>query len=231
MGAEPRWATLALTCPKPDELWLEGFSRGLFELAERHGVSLVGGNLARGPLSVTIQLMGRVEQGRILTRARRQRRRRRLRDRHARRQRGRHRAHQRARRDAARVGGRGSQGALLPPGSARRGRARAAFACERGDRRVRRLARGPRPHLREQRLRRADRRRARAAVGGALVDVPAADRARARARGRRRLRALLHCAAVARRGDRARARGGSGTPCDARRPARRRAGGRLPPRR
>ena len=69
MGAEPRWATLALTLPKPDELWLDGFSRGLFDLAERHGVSLVGGNLARGPLSVTIQLMGRVEQGRILTRA------------------------------------------------------------------------------------------------------------------------------------------------------------------
>jgi len=69
MGAEPRWATLALTMPKADELWLEGFSRGLFDLAERHGVTLVGGNLARGPLSVTIQLMGRVEQGRILTRA------------------------------------------------------------------------------------------------------------------------------------------------------------------
>jgi thiamine-monophosphate kinase len=69
MGAEPRWATLALTFPKADELWLEGFSRGLFELAERHGVSLVGGNLARGPLSVTIQVMGRVERGRILTRA------------------------------------------------------------------------------------------------------------------------------------------------------------------
>ena len=29
MGAEPRWCTLALTLPKPDERWLEGFSRGL----------------------------------------------------------------------------------------------------------------------------------------------------------------------------------------------------------
>jgi thiamine-monophosphate kinase len=41
----------------------------LFELADRHGVSLVGGNLTRGPLSVTVQLMGLVEQGQILTRA------------------------------------------------------------------------------------------------------------------------------------------------------------------
>jgi len=69
MGAEPRWATLALTLPKPDEHWLEGFSRGLFELADRYGVSLVGGDLTRGPLTLTLQLMGRVERSRILTRS------------------------------------------------------------------------------------------------------------------------------------------------------------------
>ena len=34
-----------MTLPTADELWLDGFSRGLFELAERYGVSLVGGNL------------------------------------------------------------------------------------------------------------------------------------------------------------------------------------------
>jgi thiamine-monophosphate kinase len=68
MGAEPRWCTLALTLPKPDELWLDGFSRGLFELAERHGVSLVGGDLTRGPLTITVQLMGRIDGERMLTR-------------------------------------------------------------------------------------------------------------------------------------------------------------------
>lgn len=68
MGASPRWATLALTLPKSDELWLEGFSRGLFELAERFGVALVGGNLARGPLNLTLQLMGTVEPAHMLTR-------------------------------------------------------------------------------------------------------------------------------------------------------------------
>jgi thiamine-monophosphate kinase len=41
----------------------------LFELAERYDVSLVGGDLTRGPLTVTIQLMGRVERTGILTRA------------------------------------------------------------------------------------------------------------------------------------------------------------------
>jgi len=68
MGARPRWCTLALTLPSADELWLDGFSRGLFELAERHGVSLVGGNLARGPMTLTLQLMGSVEPRNMLTR-------------------------------------------------------------------------------------------------------------------------------------------------------------------
>jgi thiamine-monophosphate kinase len=69
MAAQPRWCTLALTLPSADELWLDGFSRGFFELAERFGVSLVGGNLARGPLTATLQLMGKVEPGRMLTRS------------------------------------------------------------------------------------------------------------------------------------------------------------------
>jgi thiamine-monophosphate kinase len=68
MGAQPRWATLALTLPSADEEWLQGFSRGLFELADRYGVSLVGGDLTRGPLTATLQLIGRVERDRILRR-------------------------------------------------------------------------------------------------------------------------------------------------------------------
>jgi len=68
MGAQPRWCTLALTLPSADETWLDGFSRGLFELAARFGVSLVGGDLTRGPLTATLQLMGRVERERMMTR-------------------------------------------------------------------------------------------------------------------------------------------------------------------
>ena len=68
MGARPRWGTLALTMPSADELWLDGFSRGLFELADRYGVSLVGGNLSRGPLTLTMQLIGTVEPRNMLTR-------------------------------------------------------------------------------------------------------------------------------------------------------------------
>jgi thiamine-monophosphate kinase len=69
MGASPRWCTLALVLPSADEVWLDGFSRGLFELAERYGVTLVGGNLSRGPLTLTLQLMGTLERASMLTRS------------------------------------------------------------------------------------------------------------------------------------------------------------------
>ena len=68
MGARPRWCTLALTLPRADELWLESFSRGLFELADKFSVSLIGGDLTRGPLTATLQLVGDVVPEKVLTR-------------------------------------------------------------------------------------------------------------------------------------------------------------------
>ncbi len=58
MGAEPAWFTLALTLPEADEAWLQEFSRGLFTLARRHMVQLVGGDTTRGPLTITVQAHG-----------------------------------------------------------------------------------------------------------------------------------------------------------------------------
>jgi thiamine-monophosphate kinase len=69
MGAEPRWCTLALAIPDPQESWLEAFSAGLLELAKLHGVSLVGGDLTRGPLTVTVHLLGPINPDRMLTRS------------------------------------------------------------------------------------------------------------------------------------------------------------------
>jgi thiamine-monophosphate kinase len=69
MGAQPAWMTLSLSLPHADESWLEGFSAGLFELAERFGVTLVGGDTVRGPLVVTIQIGGWVEPDRWLARS------------------------------------------------------------------------------------------------------------------------------------------------------------------
>jgi thiamine-monophosphate kinase len=69
MGAEPAWMTLSLSLPGSDSTWLQGFASGLFELADRHGVALVGGDTVRGPLVVTVQIAGLVEPDAWLTRA------------------------------------------------------------------------------------------------------------------------------------------------------------------
>lgn len=68
MGADPAWATLAITLPQPDTDWLEAFARGFSALAQRFGVQLVGGDLTRGPLTVTVQAHGLVPAGRALRR-------------------------------------------------------------------------------------------------------------------------------------------------------------------
>lgn len=69
MGAEPAWATLALTLPEPDETFLTGFAEGFYSLAETHGVELVGGDTVRGPLQVTVQIHGLLPRGKALTRS------------------------------------------------------------------------------------------------------------------------------------------------------------------
>ncbi len=69
-GAAPRWMTLAIALTHVDEAWLEAFSAGLFALAERYGVDLVGGDTTRGSvLTVSITAMGEVPAGQALGRA------------------------------------------------------------------------------------------------------------------------------------------------------------------
>jgi len=69
MGAVPAWATLALTLPQADADWLEEFSAGLLDLAEANEVALVGGDTTRGPLTVSVQLLGHVQRGTALCRS------------------------------------------------------------------------------------------------------------------------------------------------------------------
>lgn len=68
MGAEPAWVTLSVTLPDNDTDWLEQFSRGFFELADHYHVQLVGGDITRGPLSITVQAHGFVPAGKALRR-------------------------------------------------------------------------------------------------------------------------------------------------------------------
>jgi thiamine-monophosphate kinase len=68
MGAQPLGFTLAFALPKPKEDWLEAFSAGMFELADRHDCELMGGDTTAGPLNLCITVFGTVRQDQALRR-------------------------------------------------------------------------------------------------------------------------------------------------------------------
>lgn len=68
-GASPLAFSLALALPRVDEAWLDGFSRGLFALADAHGCELIGGDTTQGPLNICITVFGQVPAGRALLRS------------------------------------------------------------------------------------------------------------------------------------------------------------------
>jgi len=68
MGAQPRWATLAISLPNEDPAWLERFSAGFFALADQYQVELIGGDTTCGPLNLSVTIMGEVPQGSALRR-------------------------------------------------------------------------------------------------------------------------------------------------------------------
>jgi len=70
MGAAPRWALLSIGLPGADERWLEAFSAGLFALAGRFGVELVGGDTTRAEARViNVVALGEVPAGVALYRS------------------------------------------------------------------------------------------------------------------------------------------------------------------
>lgn len=68
-GATPRAFFLALSLPRADAGFLEGFARGLFTLADAHGIALAGGDTTAGPLNICITVMGEAPQGQVLLRS------------------------------------------------------------------------------------------------------------------------------------------------------------------
>ena len=68
-GATPRAFTLALALPHVEEAWLQGFSQGLFALADAHGCELIGGDTTQGPLNICITVFGDVPAGQALLRS------------------------------------------------------------------------------------------------------------------------------------------------------------------
>ena len=69
MGAKPYCFTLSLTLPSAQEDFLSKFSQGLFTLAKKLNIPLIGGNTTKGELSITISAYGLVDKGKALLRS------------------------------------------------------------------------------------------------------------------------------------------------------------------
>jgi thiamine-monophosphate kinase len=69
MGAQPKWATLAIALPDNDDKWLSAFSRGFFACATEFNVDLIGGDTTRGPLNICVQIMGELPSGQAIKRS------------------------------------------------------------------------------------------------------------------------------------------------------------------
>lgn len=63
MAATPCWASLALTIPEYNFDWLTRFSEGLHAALGQFGISLIGGDTTRGPLSITLTMHGMAPAG------------------------------------------------------------------------------------------------------------------------------------------------------------------------
>ncbi len=69
MGARPLGMTVALTLPAADETWLESFRCGLASAVSEYQLPLVGGDTTRGPLSITVQVLGALPADQALLRS------------------------------------------------------------------------------------------------------------------------------------------------------------------
>jgi thiamine-monophosphate kinase len=69
MGAKPFGFTLALALPKADGVWLEGFSKGLFSIANEYSCALIGGDTTAGPLNICITAFGSTPTNKAIRRS------------------------------------------------------------------------------------------------------------------------------------------------------------------
>ena len=69
MGADPAWFFMALTLPAEDRAWLDSFARGMAELAANARITLAGGDISSGPMSITVTALGLVDKGQALVRS------------------------------------------------------------------------------------------------------------------------------------------------------------------
>ena len=69
MGATPAYATVSLTIESLPERWAKRYATGVATAAEAFRLAVVGGNVARGPCSVTVTVYGYVPWGSAILRS------------------------------------------------------------------------------------------------------------------------------------------------------------------
>tara|TARA_B110000238_G_C16098093_1_gene427012 strand:- start:225 stop:1172 length:948 start_codon:yes stop_codon:yes gene_type:complete len=69
MGGTPKFALLTIALPEIKSLWLKKFSDGLFSCAKKYNVDLIGGDTSKGPLSISICILGEVLKKNVLLRS------------------------------------------------------------------------------------------------------------------------------------------------------------------
>ena len=69
MGASGGFLLVALNLPEGDAAWVAELARGMAEAAGELGLSLVGGNVASGPLAISVSAHGFCPTGQALTRS------------------------------------------------------------------------------------------------------------------------------------------------------------------
>ena len=69
MGAQPRWALLAVALPAATESWIEKFARGFFACADEFGIDVIGGDTTKGPRNFCVTIFGEIPAGSALLRS------------------------------------------------------------------------------------------------------------------------------------------------------------------
>ena len=69
MGAQPRWAVLAMSLPGVEADWIAAFAKGFHACADTFGVDLIGGDTTRGPLSFCVTIFGELPAGQAIRRS------------------------------------------------------------------------------------------------------------------------------------------------------------------
>ena len=69
MGAEPRWALLAVALPAATESWIEKFAQGFFACADAFSIDVIGGDTTKGPCNFCVTIFGEAPAGAALLRS------------------------------------------------------------------------------------------------------------------------------------------------------------------